>query len=64
MKSLYIKLYLFRPNPLLTNSNSLFFACTMITSPSQFAAFFRAAPVPTDTTWATISMSDLIIGRI
>ena len=50
IKSLYIKLNRFTPKPFSTKSNSLFFAWTIITSPSQFEAFFKAAPVPTETT--------------
>ncbi len=32
-----------------------------MTSPSQLAAFFKAAPVPTETTWATMFVSDSIM---
>jgi len=32
-----------------------------MTSPSQLAAFFKAAPVPTETKWTTIFVSVLIM---
>ena len=63
-KSLYITSKRTTPCPSATNFSSADLACTSRTSPSPFAAFLIACPVPTATTRTSIPVFSVNLGRM
>ena len=63
-KSLYIRSKRATPWPSATNRSSAALACTSRTSPSPFAAFLIAWPVPTATTRTSMPVFPVNIGRM
>ena len=63
-KSLYITSKRATPSPSATNFSSAVLACTKRTSPSPFAAFLIACPVPTATTRTSIPVFPVNVGRM
>ena len=64
IKSLYIKSFLYKPNPFFTNKSSDCLSWTKIISASHFFAFTTACPVPEAITLILISSIILYFGKI